>query len=101
MIACYSILLNAIAIRFKSRVRLEAEVLMLRHQVNVLRRQPGGRPRLTGWARLVFVLLYRLCPWVLNAVAVIKPATVIRWHRNGFRADWHWKARARGGRPGV
>jgi transposase InsO family protein len=101
MIGCYGILLNAIAIRFKSRVRLAAEVLMLRHQVNVLLRQSGRRPRLTGWDRLVFVLLYRLCPWVLNAVAMVKPATGIRWHRNGFRAYWHWKSRARGGRPEI
>jgi hypothetical protein len=56
MIACYGIVLNAIAIRFTSRVRLEAEVLMLRHQVNVLRRQSGRRPHLTGWDRLIFVL---------------------------------------------
>jgi len=101
MIGCYDIFLNAIAIRFKSRVRLEAEVLMLRHQVNILRRQSGRRPCLTAWNRLVFVLLYRLCPRVLNAVAMIRPTTVIRWHRNGFRAYWHWKSRVRGGRPEI
>ena len=57
MIGWYGIFLNVIAIRFKSRIRLEAEVLMLRHQIAVLRRQSSRRPRLTGWDRLVFVLL--------------------------------------------
>jgi transposase InsO family protein len=73
----------------------------LRHQVNVLRRPVGRRPRLTAWDRLVFVALYRLCPQVLDAVAIINPDTVIRWHRRGFKAFWCWKSRSRGGRPAI
>jgi transposase InsO family protein len=92
---------NAIAVRFKSTTRLEAEVLILRHQVNVLRRSAGRRPRLTAWDRLVFVVLYRLRPQVLDAVAIISPDTVIRWHRRGFKAFWRWKSRSRGGRPAI
>jgi transposase InsO family protein len=52
-----------------------------------------------SWDRLIFVVRYRLCPQVLKSLAIIKPHTVIRWHRTGFRAYWRWKSRARGGRP--
>jgi hypothetical protein len=72
-----------VTVRFRSKARLEAEVLILRNQVNVLRRTAGRRPRLTAWDRLVFVVLYRLCPQDLDAVAIINPDTVIRWHRRG------------------
>jgi transposase InsO family protein len=51
--------------------------------------------------RLAFVLLYRLCPSVMDAVVIIRPETVIRWHRQGFRAFWRWKSRSRGGRPAI
>ena len=51
--------------------------------------------------RLAFVWLYRLCPSVVDAVAIIRPETVIRWHRQGFRAFWRWKSRTRGGRPAI
>ena len=99
MIGWLHLLLNGIAVRFKSRTRLEAEVLILRHQVNVLRRTMGRRPRLTAWDRLVFVALS--CPQVLDAVAIISPDTVIRWHRRGLKAFWRWKSRSRGGRPAI
>jgi transposase InsO family protein len=101
MIECVGLLFSAIAARFKSRARLEAEVLVLRHQLNVLVRKVGRRPRLLSWDRLVFVVLYRLCPQVLDSVSIIKPHTVIRWHRTGFNAYWRWKSRARGGRPKI
>ena len=51
--------------------------------------------------RLVFVGLYRLFPRVLDALAIVRPATVIKWHRAGFRLYWHWKSRPCGGRPPV
>ena len=75
--------------------RLQAENLVLRHQVNILRRQAPGRTRLTNSNRLVFVWLYRLCPSVVDAVAIIKPETLICWHRRGFSAFWRWKSRSR------
>jgi transposase InsO family protein len=49
--------------------------------------------------RLVFIGLYRLAPEVLDALKILKPKTVIRWHRSGFRAYWRWKSRSYGGRP--
>jgi hypothetical protein len=78
--------LAALLSLFKSRSELQAEILVLRHQLNVLRRKARHRSRVTSWDRLLFVWLYRLCPSVLAAVAIIEPDTLIRWHRNGFRA---------------
>src|SRR5262245_47795644 len=93
--------LAALLMLFRPRSELQAEILVLRHQLNVLRRKAKGRPRLTSWDRLQFVWLYRLCPSVLDAVAIFDPDTLIRWHRNGFRAYWRWKSRSRGGRPKI
>jgi transposase InsO family protein len=84
---------------FRPRVALEAEILVLRHQLNVLRRQLPKRARFSNIDRLVFIGLYHLAPKVLDALSVLKPETVIRWHRVGFRAYWRWKSRPRGGRP--
>ncbi len=85
----------------KSRRRLQSENLVLRHQVNILRRRAPVRIRLSNLNRLVFVWLYRLCPTVVDAVAIVSPETLIRWHRRGFRAYWRWKSCSRGGRPTV
>jgi transposase InsO family protein len=86
---------------FRSRVSLEAENTILRHQLNVLRRKSPKRPTFGMLDRLVFVGLYRLAPKVLDVLAVVKPETVIKWHRAGFRSYWRWKSRRRGGRPNV
>ena len=85
----------------KSRRRLEAENLVLRHQVSILRRRSSGRLRLSNADRMAFVWLYRLCPSVVDAVAIIRPEMVIHWHRQGFKALWRWKSRSRGGRPAI
>ena len=86
---------------FRSGTSLRAENLALRHQLNVLRRTSPRRPVLTNFDRLIFVCLYRIAPRVLNALAIVEPQTVIRWHRAGFRAFWPWKSRRRPGRPTV
>ena len=101
MIAFLILFLHVLVLPFKIRVRLEAEIALLRHQLNVLRRQAPLKPRLTVADRLVFVWLYHLFPAVLNAVTIVQPETVIRWHRTGFRLYWRWKSRARGGRPKI
>jgi transposase InsO family protein len=87
--------------RLRSRARLEAENLVLRRQVLILSRKSPSRARLGNLDRLVLVWLYQAFPSILNAIAVVKPETVIRWHRHGFRAYWHWKSRRRGGRPKI
>jgi hypothetical protein len=84
---------------FRSRAALEAEILTLRHQLNVLRRKAPKRVAFNTFDRFVFSGLYRLAPDVLNALLIVKPETVIRWHRAGFRLFWRWKSRSRVGRP--
>ena len=67
--------------------------------LNVLRRKSPQRLTFTSIDRLVFAGLYRLAPGVLDALKIVRPETVIRWHRAGFRAYWRWKSRPRSGRP--
>jgi hypothetical protein len=86
---------------FRSRVSLEAEIVALRHQLNVLRRKSTKRLAFSNFDRLIFTGLYRIAPNVLNALVIVKPETVIGWHRAGFRLFWKWKSRSRGGRPKV
>jgi len=78
---------------------LATENLVLRQQINVLQRTAPRRLSFNCLDRLIFVGLYRLFPDVRDALAIVKPDTVIRWHRSGFRAYWRWKSRSRGGRP--
>jgi transposase InsO family protein len=94
-------LLLAARSRLKSRASLEAENLVLRQQVIVLSRKSHSRVRLRNIDRLIFVWLYRFFPSILNAIVIVKPETVIRWHRRGFRAYWRWKSHRRGGRPRI
>src|SRR5215211_6532991 len=83
---------------FRSRAALEAEILVIRRQLSVLRRKPPTRVFFSNIDRLVFAGLY-LAPGVLDTLKIVKPETVIRWHRAGFRAYWRWKSRPRRGRP--
>src|SRR5262249_20575836 len=83
----------AIAGLFRSRTALQAEILILRHQVNVLPRRSPKRAALSRVDRLVFVGLYRLAPKVLDALTILQPETVIRWHRAGFQAYRRRKSR--------
>jgi hypothetical protein len=86
---------------FKSRYRLEAENLLLRHQLTIALRRAPLRPRLFGSDRALLVWITRLWPSLLGAVQVVKPETILRWHRAGFRAFWRWKSRNRAGRPRI
>src|SRR6202158_4371776 len=98
--AC-SLIWTALVGLFRSRASLAAETLVLRHQINILRRHSSKRQTFRTADRLIFAGLYRLAPTVLNALAIVKPETVIRWHRAGFRSYWRWKSRCRGGRPTI
>ena len=84
---------------FRSRTALEVEIWMLRQQINVLRRTAPKKQTFSPIDRLIFVCLYRL--GVRDALAIVKPETVVKWHRAGFRLYWRWKSKARGGRPTV
>src|SRR5712692_1193362 len=101
MIALLCFVLAILASPFKSKSRLEAENAALRHQLIVLRRKPRGRVRLTNSDRWFFIQLYRWFPSVLNAITIIRPETLVRWHRAGFRCYWRWKSGALAGRPRI
>src|SRR6202051_2455016 len=98
--AC-SLIWSALVLLFRSRASLAAEILVLRHQINILRRHSPKRQTFSAMDRLIFAGLYRLAPTVLNALAVLKPDTVIKWHRAGFRSYWRWRSQRRGGRPNL
>src|SRR5437763_15481285 len=87
MIDFLRLLACALTRLIRSRARLETEILVLRHQLNVLRRGAPKRVAVKSIDRLVFVELYRLAPSVLDALKILKPETVIRWHRAGFRVS--------------
>ena len=96
---CYSLIWLALIGLFRSRASLQAEILTLRHQLNVLRRKSSQQLTFSSIDRLVFSGLYRLAPGVLDALKIVRPETLIRWHRAGFREYWRWKSRPRSGRP--
>jgi putative transposase len=75
---------------------LQLEILALRHQLQVLERTRPRRLRLTGSDRLFWVWLSRVWQGWRAAVVIVKPETVIAWHRRGFRLFWRWKSRHRG-----
>ena len=101
MIALICFVLAVLASPFKSNIRLEAKNAVLRHQLIVLRRKLKGRARLTNHDRWFLVQLYRWFPSILPALVIIRPETLVRWHRAGFRHYWRWKSRRRRGRPQI
>ena len=101
MVDVHILLWTALTSLIRARVRLEVEILILRQQINVLRRKSRKRYVFRPFDRLVFVGLYRLAPGILDALAIVRPETVVRWHRAGFRSFWRWRSGQRGGRPSV
>jgi hypothetical protein len=101
MIGLLCFVLAVLASPFKSKLRLEAENAVLRHQLIVLRHRVHGRVRLTNHDRWFFIRLYRWFPSILKVLTIVRPETVLRWHRAGFRRYWRWKSRRRGGRPQI
>ena len=100
MTTIISAFISLLSFRFRSRAGLELELVALRHQVAVLRRQRKGRVQLFSTDRLLWVWLYWIWPQALNAMVLVKPATVVQWHRKGFRLYWRWRSRSRApGRP--
>ncbi len=85
---------------FRSRLTLSLEIIALRHQLAVLNRQ-AKRSRITNPDRMLWIALRRLWPKWQQALVIVKPATVVRWHRAGLSAYWRWKSRPRGGRPRI
>jgi hypothetical protein len=83
------------------KLRLQAENAVLRHQLIVVRRRLPGRVRLANHDRWFLTQLYRWFPSILQVLTIIRPETLVRWHRAGFRCYWRWKSRPLGGRPRI
>src|SRR3984893_7056488 len=101
MIGLLCFVLAVLASPFKSKLRLEAENAVLRQQLIVLRRKLRGRVKLANSGRWFLIQLYRWFPSILKVLTVIRPETLVRWHRAGFRSYWRWKSRSPGGRPQI
>ena len=101
MIGLLCFALAVLASPFKSKLRLEVENAALRHQLNILRRRLRGRVRLTNNDRWFFIQLYRWFPSILKVLTIIRPETLVRWHRAGLRGYWRWKSCPGGGRPQI
>ena len=95
------ILFGVVIDLFRPRAALEAEILVLRQQIIVLRRGRRGRMPFIAIDRIVFAWLCSLCPKAREALAIVQPDTVLRWHRAGFRCYWRWKSKRHQGRPTV
>jgi hypothetical protein len=98
MIGLLCFVLTVLASPFKSQLRLQAENAMLRHQLNVVKRRLPGRVQLANRDRWFLIQLYRWFPSILQVLTIIRPETLVRWHRAGFRGYWRWKSRPQGGR---
>ena len=99
MLSVVGILLHFLRSFFRSQADLEAENVVLRQQLIVAKRRAPKRLVITGADRLILVWLCRLWPRLLNLMVIVRPETVLRWHRAGFRTFWRWKSRSAGGRP--
>src|SRR6185295_6002497 len=86
MIGLLCFVMAALASPFKSKIRLEAENAALRHQLIVLRRKLRGRVKLANSDRWFFIQLYRWFPSILQVLTIIRPETLVRWHRAAFAA---------------
>jgi len=95
MVTILFAVVSILVFRFRSRAALELKLVALEHQLAVLRRQHPGRPQLSSLDRLLWVLLYRVCRKVIDAMVLVRPATVVGWHRQGFRFYWRWRSRRR------
>ena len=101
MIALVRLFLSLVGSLLKPKLRLAAENAALRHQLIVLRRKMRGRAWLTNNDRWFFIQMYRWFPSILQVLTIIRPETLVRWHRAGFRYYWRWKSRSLGGRPQI
>ena len=101
MLSVLLLFLSTLFSVFRSRAALQVEILALRHQIGVLRRS-SKRPNLTVADRVFWAWLSGVWTDWRSALVIVKPQTVIAWHRKGFRLFWTWKVRrGRIGRPTV
>jgi len=98
MLLLFKTLLAVVPSILRSRADVELENLALRHQIGVLQRSAAKRAKLTSGDRLFWICLSRLWRDWRSALAIVKPETVVAWHRAAFRRFWAWKVRR--GLPG-
>src|SRR5258705_3281578 len=101
MIAICLLFIRMLCDCFKPRQQLEAEILVLRHQLNVLQQRAPRRLHLRWVDRALFIWLYRRWPRMLDAITIVRRETVVHWNRMGFAAYWRWRSRPLGGRPRI
>ena len=101
MLDLCKLIFGAVIDLLRSRATLEAEIVLLRQQINVLRRGNPKRLPFGSIDRLILGGVCRLFPEMYGALAIVRSETVIRWHRAGFRSYWRWKSKHRCGRPAV
>src|ERR1700759_3766464 len=101
MIGLLCFVLSVLASPFRSKLRLVGENAVLRDPLIVLSRRLPGRPRLTNHDRWFLIQMYRWFPSILLVLTIIRPETLVRWHRAGFRCYWRWKSRPLGWRPQI
>ena len=89
-------LISTLLVNFRSRLALRVEILALRHQLSILQRSSSKRRRLRTSDRILWVWLSHLWPDWRSALLIVRPETVNRWHRQGFRLNWRWKSRHTG-----
>ena len=94
-------LLLTLRASLRDRTALQLEILALRHQLHVVNRSRPQRLRLTQADRMLWVWLSKVWNEWRAAVVIVKPETVLAWHRRGFRLFWTWKSRRRLGRPVI
>jgi hypothetical protein len=101
MIAVFLSVLQTLRTWARSRAALQLEILALRHQLQVRQRTRPSRIRIETTDRCLWILLARFWAGWRTSLVLVKPETVIAWHRQGFRLCWRWKSRRRIGRPTV
>ena len=101
MIAIGLLFVRMLCDYFKPRPQLEAEIMILRHQLNLATAASATPAAFALGRSCSFIWLYRRCPRILDAITIVRPETVVRWHRKGFAAYWRWKSRSLGGRPQI
>jgi len=100
MVRWLGIVLGTLLLAVRTHRELALENLALRQQLAVWKARQS-RPRLTKMDRIFWVLLSRLWTNWRHSLQLVRPETVVRWHRDGFRRYWAWKSRRRAGRPAI
>ena len=101
MIALLCFVLAVLVAPFKSKSRLEAENAALRHQLIVLRRKIQAAFGSRTTIACSTIRLYRWYPWIIQVLTIIRPETLVHWHRASFRRYWRWKSRSFRGWPRI